>query len=186
MIPLTAALAVVAAVSVRKNEYFELNQQNEIPRYSYGHPVWAIILTAVMIAVCVFLVRRGYFRKHYCGLMLTALLWAVGISTFFVFLFRAVPYADAISCSQIAARFNHGDFSDFNLAVSDYLTVYPFQTGFIALLQLIYLIAGGENYIAAQMVNVAAVAVIIYICFKITGMAIEDEERRKDVLGITL
>ena len=185
MVLLTAALAVITAVSIRKNEYFELNQQNEIPRYSYGHPVWAVILTVVMITVCVFLVRRGYFRKHYRGLMLAALLWAVGISIFFIFLFRAVPYADAMACSQIAVRFNHGDFSDFNTAVSDYLTVYPFQTGFIALLQLIYLIAGGENYIAAQMVNAAAVVVIIYICFRMTELTVEDEDRRRDVMGVT-
>lgn len=185
LVALLLLITLITVGSIRKNEYFQLNDVNEIPRYWYGHSMEWIFLLLLLIFTFIICSYKGFFIRKYHALMRLSFIWAVIISVCLVFVLRAIPYADAATCSNLAISFNKGDFSDFTPGAGGYITIYPFQVGYIAILQLVYLIVGSESYIAAQLVNVPMILLIIDMFYHIIDISVENENKKKNILGIS-
>ena len=188
MLPLAAALLALTVMSAWKSVYFDLYEQNEIPRYRTDAP-WALLLLLAAVIVLASVLQSGAARRA-TGLtaddlrqgearrqnaasrwLLPAALTVAGtISLAVLFLLRPQPYADSIAVSKIAEEFLRGDYRAFSPAGGDdYLTVYPFQIGFIAFLELVYAVFGSGRYLALQLMNAAAAVVMVRNLSELTG-----------------
>ena len=198
--PLTAAMAALAVLSACKSVYFELYEQNEIPRYTGDRPL--LLLAALLLAVGAgWLIHKRTVKNKEkiffggeafgkCPPLLAAALLAAGtISLIFLFLLRPQPFADSIAVSEIAGQFLRGDFSVLGsptAAGDDYMIVYPFQIGFIAFLQLIYSLFGEGNYLALQLINVVAILCMVRNLYELAGEVFDSRETQTYFLWMSM
>lgn len=88
-----------------------------------------------------------------------------------VFASRTVPIGEAANLSGFAGGFLQGDYSP----LEGYLRLFPFQLGYTAFLQGLYALFGAGNFLAAQLVNVAALAVCYHLLVRLAQLLLADD-----------
>lgn len=173
-VPLMVLMILLSLQSLFKTTYFELYKVVEAPYYKRDHPLIIIILTVLLLVFLgILLKKQRLFFRESVKCRNWYLLTAAGISLLFVLIFRGTATADSMALSNIAVDLLGGNGGDFT---SGYLAVYPFQIGMVAFLQGMWGIFGNENFIVFQLINVAAIVIIIYLINRITEELFADKE----------
>lgn len=171
LIPFAVMVAFNTINSLLRTTYFDLYQVMETARYKWDKPL--ILLTASAgILLCFYFSRRIKWIKK-IPIERLSLIYSAVLSLFIVLLFRCVVTCDSGLISDIAVEFLQKNYRAFEQG--EYLYRYSFQTGFAALLELIYRIFGVENFIVFQLVNILCIVVILKMLGKITGELFEEE-----------
>lgn len=98
------------------------------------------------------------------------MLWGTG----WIIMSKSVPVADRWYVSKIATDFINNNYGWYN--AGKYLFWYPYQTGIIAFVELIYKIFGVGNYNAVKLVNVFAVAASFVAVYLSSGIIFEQKD----------
>lgn len=101
---------------------------------------------------------------------ITSLIW--------VLYSKVKPRADQLSLINIAKHLSNGDISDF--AKGKYIDIYPFQLGFLLLIELMFKIK--ESILFLQIVNVLCNLIIVFVLYYITKLLYKNDEINKIVL----
>ena len=151
----------------------------ETAKYKWDNPVVLLIVTGAVLFLLYRLSITGRFQKTE-KLPLTALLYGTGISLVIVLLVRGTAICDGETVSEIAISFMQGNYDAFRQG--EYLYNYSFQIGLTAFLEVLYHLAGVQNYLAFQIINVAAVAVILFSLDQITKELFTEEIRKLEAI----
>lgn len=146
------------------------------PDRIYKHILFAIVLSAVLV-LCRHirnLLRGNWLEKVFRDLtvnldfnkVVIALHFVLGI--FWVIATQVQTDADQYYCAEIASRqmFADYDFSDY--MPGGYMYNYPYQTGLVLVMVLVFRLFGSMNYLAFQMCNVFAMLLFDISVTKIT------------------
>lgn len=173
-IPEMIMIVFIAVVSLFRTTYFELYQSVEVPYDKNGHPVIVFLFSAALFWILCLRRQRGISLLGEGRKIQNWNLVAGGlISLFFVMVFRGTATADSLGLSHQAAAFLAGNGGD--LQKGGYLSIYPFQLGAVAVIQLIWFLFGNYNYTAFQILNVAAIIGILHLLDRITAELFEED-----------
>lgn len=167
LFPLTTVFFINCMFSLLETTYFETNMHIELPRYKSDHP--GLLLIALLITFAIFLIMMKKVKVNAETVQVmrcVSCFWAAGISVFFVLIFRCGVVCDSGIINEAVIQIMQGNYEAFEEGA--YLHHYPFQLGFVAVLELVYRLFGIENFFAFQFINVIAIVVIIYLLQKIT------------------
>ena len=113
-----------------------------------------------------------------------ALLWAAEVCLYIVLVVRGKATNDALSLDKIINQFMQGDFTELTNK-GGYLYIYPFQIGYVAVGQLLYILFGASNYIVYQLLNIVAVLLTIWMLYQITWELFEDYDICNIMAGLS-
>lgn len=101
------------------------------------------------------------------GAMAAVIIAAAGIimASIWIMVTRFLPGSDPSKVCNVASQWMAGDFSAFE--EGEYLFCYPFQSGIVLFYYCLSRIFGDGNYVAMQFVNLAALAFIYFLLYKI-------------------
>ncbi len=101
------------------------------------------------------------------GTMAAGMIAVAGIvmASIWIMVTRFLPGSDPSKVCDVASCWMVGDFSAFE--EGEYLFCYPFQSGIVLFYYFLSCIFGDGNYVAMQFVNLAALAFIYYLLYKI-------------------
>ena len=154
LIPLGIMVLFNAVNSLLRTTYFDLYKDMETAKYKWDDPILLLIVTGIVLFLLYRLSITEWFWRT-GKLSLTALLFGTGVSLVIVLLVRGTAICDGETVSKIAISFMQGNYDAFRQG--EYLYNYSFQIGLTAFLEVLYHLAGVENYLAFQIINVAAV-----------------------------
>lgn len=182
-VPFTVAVFLVLAVSFCTTIYYDLYQESDLPRFGRENVPLLVLLMLCVLAALYFLWNRQKSRatavpvsgKRYplSRTMKIALLWAGAVSLYMILMVRGLATNDALRLDQIVNQFMQGDFTEVTNP-GGYLFVYPFQIGYVAAGQLLYVLFGASNYMVYQLLNLAAILITIRMLYQITWELFED------------
>lgn len=138
-----------------------------------GLPVIALIIWLVAM-----IQRKVGFEKLSGKIIVSilfffAFVWGIG----WILMSQSTPIADRYYVSTIASQFINGDYSAYDTA--KYLFWYPYQTGIVACVELIYRIFGAGNYSAVKVVNAVAVGLSFVAIYMSAGIMFEDKNKKR-------
>lgn len=172
------AMLILTVMSLFRSEYFELGRDIEVPEYQWDYPMLVLIVFLIAVLLCHFTFRKYSLWFPYQALVVSFVAAAVSLS--FLLILKSRPYMDCGQLLEIASQFNHGDYSALSTSShNSYLYIYPFQIGFIAFEQLVFLVFGDGNYFAVQVINVAAVYFMARCLYAIAGELVGSALKRK-------
>lgn len=179
-IPFTVVVFLVFGVSLFTTIYYDLYQEADLPRYRNEN---MILLTGCVLLLCAFIILlkrktgliTGNLRRSYTQgkcypvskALWIALVWAAGVSLYLILIVRGLATNDALRLDQIINAFMQGDFREVTHQ-GGYLFVYPFQIGYVAAGQLLYILFGASNYMVYQLLNLVAILITIWMLYEIT------------------
>lgn len=139
------------------------------------------------IVILLFLAVITFIYKSYCNKSINIILKnnyntiikALGILVFaagvmWIVITQLKPGSDPGEVYQIAMQWREGNFSAY--AEGGYLFRYPFQTGIVLFYYFLSFLFGINNYVGAQIVNVAALIVIYYLLSKMAEIIWKDDK----------
>lgn len=107
-------------------------------------------------------------RKLVKGISLfVMLLWVGGVSIWWVCSAERILGSDPLMICNTAASFSRGDYGCLDLG--QYCDKYPYQLGLIAVMELVFLVAGTDNFFAYEVVCAVMAPCIAYIGYRIVG-----------------
>jgi hypothetical protein len=106
-------------------------------------------------------------------MMRTALIWCAVVSLYLILIVRGLATNDALQLDRIINAFMQGDYSSVT-GQGGYLFVYPFQIGYVAAGQLLYVLFGASNYLVYQLLNLIAILITIWMLYQMTWEIFED------------
>ena len=146
------------------------------PDRIYKHILFAVVMSVVLV-LCRHirnLLRGNWLEKVFRDLtvdmdfnkVVIALHFVLGI--FWVIATQVQTDAEQYYCAEIASRqmFADYDFSDY--MPGEYMYNYPYQTGLVLVMVLVFRLFGSMNYLAFQMCNVFAMLLFDISVTKIT------------------
>lgn len=133
---------------------------------------------ALIIWLACLIQRRVGFEKASGKILVSilfmfAFMWGIG----WILMSKSTPVADRYYVSTIAHQFINGDYSAYDTA--KYLFWYPYQTGIVACIELIYRIFGAGNFTAVKVVNAAAVGLSFVALYMSAGIMFEDKNKKR-------
>jgi hypothetical protein len=186
-IPFTVALFLVLAVSSATTIYYDFDQQSDLPRYMRENIPLLLVLVFAILCLLQYLRRKtSLFTGRMQGeavpgkrlplscTMRAALFFAASVSLYLILIIRGLAVNDGLIMDGIINQFMQGDFSE--LRGGGYLAVYPFQIGYIAVGQLLYVLFGPSNYIVYMLLNIPAVLITLWMLYEITWELFESRE----------
>ncbi len=102
--------------------------------------------------------------------LLLSVIFLIGFT--FIFLAQRTPVADQYSCAATAGEILDRNYESFS--AGGYLNKYPNQIGIIWIFSLIERLAGTENYLALQLLNVISLTLFYRALSKITDLFSSD------------
>lgn len=167
MIPLGIILTVNMFSSMFQTTYMELYLDTEKPSYKGDSPILILLSAIIFIALCAFYLNKYPVSKKTADIFeKAAVIFAIAICLFIIFLFRVRVSCDSASVSETAVEFLNGDYSSF--INNNYMFRQPHQLSLAAFWEIVYYIFGRENYIVLQFINVIAIVSIVYYSHRIT------------------
>lgn len=186
-IPTMFIVFINTILSLFKTTYFELYRFEEVPYYKNDHPLIVLIMIILFFVTLAYLQDNVNFFTIEFYKMKNWYLFAAGcICLFFVLIFRGTATCDSLGLSNLAVAFLSGNGND--LQTGGYLSIYPFQLGMVAVLELVYTIFGAENYMAFQIINITAILTVLYVLHRITEEIFNDKEvvRYEEILSVCM
>lgn len=168
------ASLLIFAFSLATRIYFRQNEQNDL--YVIGREHILLLLISLVIALFLFSLasRKLAVRAKepaadavristgLCGILGMAV--SAAMSLWLIWISRSLPVNDGKTLNGIINAFMEGDFSSLN--TGGYLNQYPFQIGYVAAGQLLYLIFGKDCYYAYQILNVISILALYYCLYQ--------------------
>lgn len=115
------------------------------------------------------------FLKDYYKITIKALCVVVFIvGVIWIIITQLEPGSDPGEVFEIAMQWREGNFSAY--AEGGYLFRYPFQTGIVLFYYFLSFLFGINNYVGAQLVNVAALIMIYYFLAKLSEIIWKDDK----------
>ncbi|MEQ8197704.1 MAG: hypothetical protein ABRQ27_06840, partial [Clostridiaceae bacterium] len=144
-------LTILSIVSFLFTTYYGLDYA-EHPLYEKDNFIFLLIIF-ILVILALFLFDKYYgIEKINTRILLFALMvYTLVLGVLWVFISSSVPNADQNTVSVIADQFCDNNFTA--LKYGGYLFIYPFQLGMVALLELIYRIAGKDSFLLFQFIN---------------------------------
>ena len=151
IISVLAVISIVFSSSLRESEQtvFLMDQP--------------LIHVAVFLAIMIlgrYFSKKTRSKKRIDQLVVLTGIGCIVLCIIFVFVTWCKPVADQRSVLLIAKQMKEQDFSAFQKG--GYVYIYPNQIGIILLYYLLSFIIGDYNYIALQLINIAALALSYY------------------------
>ena len=165
--------------SLLRTTYFDLYMDVEAARYKWDNPFALLIITGIVLYLLYRLSMTEWFQKTQ-RLFVTALLFGTGISLVIVLLVRGTAICDGETISEIAVDFMQHNYDALNQG--EYLYNYSFQIGLTAFLEVLYHLTGVRNYLAFQIINVAAIAVMLFSLDQIAKELFGEEIRKLEAI----
>lgn len=169
-LPFSAVVLFNTFNSLFRTTYFDLYQYVEIAKYKWDHPIFMLLLAAVILFLFHSILNMRLSTKKVREVLL---IWTLGVSLGSVLLFRCIAKCDSGFLNEIAIQFLQNNYQAF--VAGEYLYMYPFQLGFTAFMELVYRFFGIENFIVFELINIVCVVGIIWTVQKITEELFEDE-----------
>lgn len=126
-----------------------------------------LAVAAGLVALLAVAVRRGW--PHPPQRVLTAVLvgWALALGTVWVLAVRVRPFADTYFVHTLAGQFAAGHYLGLE---DEYVRWFPFQLGYIFVMEMAKRLTGLGSYLLLQLMNVAATAGCYYCIVKLTDI----------------
>ena len=140
--------------------------------------VFFIIISMLYIRITKRMSMSSILRIALCIIFSAGLLW--------VLIFGSdIPIrADQEILLNIAKKFHNENFSD--LGQNSYIGFFPYQLGFVYLLEGLVALFGDFSALAIRLVNVIAITFTTLYIYKITNKLFHNEEANKVVLFLTI
>ena len=161
-------MGFLAVVSLISTTYFNTSDfLPETPRFRMDNILLNVISAAVFAAVVyIFCKIRAFEKIKTEKAAIAAALFVLIIGIIWINVSGYYPASDQASVSRVAYLASQGDFKQFEAGA--YMQVYPNQLGLVALLEIIYRITGGENWVIYQYITAVSNAFTVYLLYKIT------------------
>ena len=172
------SLFLAAATSVTTIA-FELNSEADLPRFHAENIPLLFVCIIIVSAILIFIRRNTVLlsdrstdsphKKRFPGGRLSACV-LTAVSAFCLFLILGVhglATTDALTLDGIINSFMQGDYSSLT-EPGGYLFIYPFQLGYVAIGQLLYILAGPSNYLVYQLLNLVSILTVLVCLYMIT------------------
>lgn len=185
-VPFSVIIILILGAGLFTTIYYDLYQEADLPRFGKENiPLLLICTCAVLLLLTWMRKRTGLIseqpvRKNVQGrmypmsrMMRTALIWCAAVSLYLILIVRGMATNDALQLDGIINAFMQGDYSSVT-ARGGYLFVYPFQIGYVAAGQLLYVLFGASNYLVYQLLNLIAILITIWMLYQITWEIFED------------
>ncbi len=148
--------------------------------YSPDNIIINIIAAIAVLGAAVFLHCKfsGRIKAVHCNIaeiLMLVFIFAIGV--YWVVSVKYIPQADSGMLARAAASAIAGDYS--GLTQSDYFQIYPFQLGYVAILECIQRVFGTTNYTAMAISNVVFLAAAYFAVVHITKAVFQNH-------GVTL
>ena len=175
-IPFSVLIAILLLYSTLYSVHYKLGIVFDLQERQRTNPLLLLVSAFVVFSVFLFLRRKtGLFSSRFVPLLL---LFAFGLlcGLFLIFGVRGLAVNDARTLDvDVVNAFMRGDFSQLTDKGS-YLYIYPFQIGYVAYGQLVYLLFGKSNYTAYQFLNLICILGTLFLLYQITMELFEDRE----------
>ena len=175
-IPFSVLIAILLLYSTLYSVHYKLGIVFDLQERQRTNPLLLLVSAFVVFSVFLFLRRKtGLFSSRFVPLLL---LFAFGLlcGLFLIFGVRGLAVNDARTLDvDVVNAFMGGDFSQLTDKGS-YLYIYPFQIGYVAYGQLVYLLFGKSNYTAYQFLNLICILGTLFLLYQITMELFEDRE----------
>lgn len=151
---------------------FQANAENSILTYAnvFLHLAVAGVIFGICFLLQYFLKPYEKIRKLLSILMPASVLTAVGIvSVQYVLQTQQLPSSDSMACYKLALTFSQGDLSAV-VPKDSYLSLWPFQTGFIFILEKLIRIFHVTSPSFFQLMNCGYVLLLIAAGYGIVCM----------------
>ncbi|MEQ8153659.1 MAG: glycosyltransferase family 39 protein [Clostridiaceae bacterium] len=167
-------LTILSIVSFLFTTYYGLDYA-EHPLYEKDNFIFLLIIF-ILVILALFLFDKYYgIEKINTRILLFALMvYTLVLGVLWVFISSSVPNADQNTVSVIADQFCDNNFTA--LKYGGYLFIYPFQLGMVALLELIYRIAGKDSFLLFQFINTVFLCVSFYAIYRITAISFKKDK----------
>ena len=185
-IQFTAGVFLILGVSLFTTVYYDLYQEADLPRFGSENIPLLLVLTAAVIGMLYLLSRKtellqGRSNHIYVqGQLLpasralhVALYWCSGFCLWLILMVRGLAVNDGLKLDMIVNAFMQGDFSSLTQN-GGYMFLCPHQAGYVAIGQLLYLIFGASNYMVYQLLNLAAILIVIWMQYEIAWELFEN------------
>ena len=185
-VPFSVIIFLILGAGLFTTIYYDLYQEADLPRFGKENiPLLLICTCAVLLLLTWMRNRTGLIselpvRKIVQGrmypmsrMMRTALIWCAAVSLYLILIVRGLATNDALQLDKIINAFMQGDYSSVT-GQGGYLFVYPFQIGYVAAGQLLYVLFGASNYLVYQLLNLIAILITIWMLYQITWEIFED------------
>lgn len=187
-VPFSIGIFLILTASLCTTIYYDLYQEADLPRFGKENVPLLIVLSVVVFLLLYRYWKRirkqsgsvsnndfsksSTYKKN--STIKLSLIWAGAVCLYLILIVRGLATNDALQLDVIINDFMRGDFSSLTQP-GGYLFVYPFQLGYVAIGQLIYILFGESNYLVYQLINVLSILVTIWLLYKITWELFEKE-----------
>jgi hypothetical protein len=185
-IPFSAAAFLILGVISFTTVYYDFYQQVDLPRFTRENIPLLLVLTFLVLIILYFLQKQSTFSDDavekaavpgkplpLTGSMRIAMFWAGAVSLYLILIIRGRAVNDGLIMDRIVNDFMKGDYSSLQ---GGYLAIYPYQMGYIAIAQLLYVLFGPSNYIVYMLLNLLSVLITIWMLYEITWELFEKAE----------
>lgn len=169
--------SMLALMNLLITGYFE-DTYGEFTYFRIDYFWIGIPIIAILIWGACLIQRKIGFEKA-SGKFITLVLfmyaftWGLG----WILMSRSFPVFDRRYVSDIAVQFIKGDYSAYDTA--GYLFWYPYQTGIVACIELIYRVVGPGNFNAVKIVNALMVALTFVALYLSAGIMFEGKKQKR-------
>lgn len=177
----TIIFAVITIMSLFFTTYFLEDRVESIIICKDSIALNIFFLLVVWILFSILFFRINIERIKLQSLERIVILLVIVISIFWIILVQANPFADGKEICEAMVSFSDGDYSA--LSKDAYFGKFPFQLGLLFIFEKILWLAGSDNYIFLQVLNVFALAIAFHLLFK-TFLILFDNKRASIILLI--
>lgn len=160
--------SILAVMNLLMSTYFDATYA-EKPKFRLDNIALFVVLSVITILVFMMADKKQAIEKASPKKLLAILgVYTIILGVCWVFASCNYPVADRAFVAKIPAEFISGNYS--SLGIGNYLYKYPYQLGIIALVELVYRVTGSTNYMSIEVLNVFAVIVVFYACYRIARL----------------
>lgn len=166
---------LVLGFSVLTTVVFRQYEENDLFDYVPENIPLLLLLMAAVFAAALLIRRAGGFDHAAAATgrqmlrpgpwCVALLVFAAAFGAFLICSIRGLATNDAKMLDEVINQFNEGDYSSLT---NGYLTIYPFQIGYVAAGQIVSRIAGASNYYAYQFLDVVMILLGMWCLYEIT------------------
>ena len=179
-IPFTGAVFLILGTSLFTTVYYDLYQEADLPRFGREHIFLLLILTAAVLGILSLISSRSEILQgnsnhiYVQGKMLPgsralhlAMFWCGVFCLWLILMVRGLAVNDGLKLDMVINAFMKGDFSSLTQQ-GGYMFLCPHQIGYVAIGQFLYLLFGASNYMVFQLLNMAAILIVVWMLYQIT------------------
>ena len=179
-------MGFLTVVSLISTTYFKISGlYPERPSFKLDNVFLNVIFICLFAAVIYFFCKIKTFEKiRTQRLACAAAALTVVLGIIWINMSGAYPGSDQSYVSYVAYQASQGIFKQFE--AGKYIQTYPNQLGMVALLELIYRVTGGENWVVYQYITAAADGFTVYFLYKITHRLFNNKKTDLIVLFLSV